>query len=123
LARDAYTYLHLPMVMGIVLFAFAMKTTLAHVHGELNVIPAVGLCGGSALYLLAYVALRWRVSRSLSRGRAVAAVGFAALVPVAVAVPALVTLALVAAIWVGLHGYELIWWREARALRRAGDTA
>jgi low temperature requirement protein LtrA len=123
LARDAYTYLHLPMVMGIVLFAFAMKTTLAHVHGELNVIPAVALCGGSALYLLAYVALRWRVSRSLSRGRAVAAVGFAALVPVAVAVPALVTLALVAAIWVGLHGYELIWWREARALRRAGDTA
>jgi low temperature requirement protein LtrA len=123
LARDAYTYLHLPMVMGIVLFAFAMKTTLAHVHGQLDVIPAVALCGGSALYLLAYVALRWRVSRSLSRGRAVAAVGFAALVPIAVAVPALVTLALVAAIWVGLHGYELIWWREARALRRAGDTA
>jgi low temperature requirement protein LtrA len=123
LARDAYTYLHLPMVMGIVLFAFAMKTTLAHVHGELNVIPAVSLCGGSALYLLAYVALRWRVSQSLSRGRAFAAVGFAALVPVAVAVPALVTLALVAAIWVGLHAYELIWWREARALRRAGDTA
>jgi low temperature requirement protein LtrA len=28
-ARDAYTYLHLPMVAGIVLFAFAMKTTLA----------------------------------------------------------------------------------------------
>ena len=35
LARDAYTYLHLPMVTGIVLFAFAMKTTLAHVGDEL----------------------------------------------------------------------------------------
>lgn len=122
LARDAYTYLHLPMVMGIVLFAFAMKTTLAHVHGELGVVPAVALCGGSALYLLAYVALRWRVSRSLSRGRAVASVGFAALVPIAVVVPALVAIALVAAIWLGLHGYELIWWREERVLRRAADT-
>ena len=67
LARDAYTYLHLPMVAGIVLFAFAMRTTLAHVHAELHVIPAVALCGGSALYLLAYVALV--AVSTLSRGR------------------------------------------------------
>jgi low temperature requirement protein LtrA len=120
LARDAYTYLHLPMVAGIVLFAFAMKPTLAHVDAELHVIPAVALCGGSALYLLAYVVLRWRVSRTLGRGRSVASVGFAALVPVAVVVPALATIALVAAVWLGLHGYELIWWREERARRRGG---
>ena len=69
LARDVYTYLHLPMVAGIVLFAFAMKTTLAHVGDELDTIPALGLCGGPALYLFAYVALRVRVSRTLGRGR------------------------------------------------------
>jgi low temperature requirement protein LtrA len=46
LARDAYTYLHLPMVTGIVLFAFALKTTLAHVGDELDTIPALALCGG-----------------------------------------------------------------------------
>src|SRR5439155_16604562 len=63
LARDAYTYLHLPMVVGIVLFAFAVRTTLTHVGDKLDTIPAVGLCGGSALYLFAYVALRLRVSR------------------------------------------------------------
>ena len=34
-------------------------------------------------------------------------------------VPALVALALVAAVWVALHAYELIWWREARAEARA----
>jgi low temperature requirement protein LtrA len=123
LARDAYTYLHLPMVAGIVLFAFAMKPTLAHVDVELDVIPAVALCGGSALNLLAYVALRWRVSRTLGRGRPVASVGFAALVPVALVVPALATIALMAAVWLGLHGYELIWWREQRARRRAGASA
>ena len=49
------------MVAGIVLFAFAMKTTLAHVGTELATIPALGLCGGPALYLLAYVGIRIRV--------------------------------------------------------------
>jgi len=119
LARDIYTYLHLPMVAGIVLFAFSMKTTLAHVGDELDTIPALGLCGGPALYLLAYVALRLRVARTLGRGRLVAAIACAALVPVAMTVPALVALALVAAVWVALHAYEIIWWREARAETRA----
>jgi low temperature requirement protein LtrA len=119
LARDVYTYLHLPMVAGIVLFAFAMKTTLAHVGDELDTIPALGLCGGPALYLLAYVALRLRVSRTLGSGRLIAAIACALLVPVAVVVPALVALTLVAVVWVALHAYEIIWWREARARTRA----
>jgi low temperature requirement protein LtrA len=119
LARDVYTYLHLPMVAGIVLFAFAMKTTLAHVGDELDTISAVGLCGGPALYLLAYVALRVRVSRTVGRGRLIAAVACALLLPIALVVPALVALTLMAAVWVVLHAYEIIWWREARARTRA----
>ena len=119
LARDLYTYLHLPMVAGIVLFAFAMKTTLADVDGELATIPALALCGGPALYLFAFVALRVRVSRTLRGGRLIAAIACALLWPVAVVVPALVALTLVAIVWVGLHTYELIWWREARAQTRA----
>ena len=119
LARDAFTYLHLPMVAGIVLFAFAMKTTLAHVGSELHAVPALALAGGPALYLLAYVALRVRVSRTFGGGRLVAGVASAALFPVALVVPALVALSLVAAVWIGLHAYELIWWRSARAETRA----
>ena len=118
LARDVYTYLHLPMVTGIVLFAFATKATLAHVGDELGTIPAVGLCGGPALYLFAYVALRVRVSRTLGHGRVGAAVACALLVPVATVVPALAALGLVAAVWVGLHAYEIVWYREARAQTR-----
>jgi low temperature requirement protein LtrA len=119
LARDVYSYLHFPMVAGIVLFAFAMKTTLADVDGELATIPALGLCGGPALYLFAFVALRVRVSRTFRGGRLIAAIAFALLWPVAVAVPALVALILVAIVWIGLHAYEIIWWREARAQTRA----
>jgi hypothetical protein len=36
---------------------------------KLDTIPAVSLCAGPALYLFAYVALRFRVSRTLGRGR------------------------------------------------------
>jgi low temperature requirement protein LtrA len=116
LARDVYTYLHLPMVAGIVLFAFAIRTTLAHVGARLGTIPALALTGGPALYLLAYVAIRVRVSGTLGHSRLLAAIACVLLLPVA---PALVALALVAAVWVGLHAYELIWWREARAQTRA----
>jgi low temperature requirement protein LtrA len=119
LARDVFTYLHLPMVAGIVLFAFAMETTLAHVGDELDTISALGLCGGPALYLSAYAALRARVTRTLGRGRLFAAVACALLFPIAITVPALVTLTLVTAVWVALHAYEIIWWREARARTRA----
>jgi low temperature requirement protein LtrA len=119
LARDAYTYAHLPMVAGIVLFAFAMRAALTHVHSELTIVPAVALCCGSAVYLIAFVALRLRVSRTLGHGRPIAAVAFALITPAAVVVPALAALALVAAVWLGLHAYELIHWREERARRRS----
>src|SRR5512133_3331599 len=71
LARDLYAYAHLPMIVGIVLFAFAMKIIVAHVGEELDAVAAFALCGGSALYLLTYSAVRSRVERrlALSRGR------------------------------------------------------
>jgi low temperature requirement protein LtrA len=123
LARDLYTYFHLPMVGGIVLFAFAMKDTLAHVGTELGTIQAVALCGGPALYLLSFVALRIRVTGSPGGGRLTAAIACALLIPVAVVVPAIVSLALVAAVWVGLHTYEIVWWRDARLRTRALGSA
>jgi low temperature requirement protein LtrA len=119
LARDVYSYLHLPMVAGIVLFAFAMQTTLAHVGEKLGTLPALGLCGGPALYLFAYVALRMRITHTVGRGRLLAAIACALLFPVALVAPALATLALITAVCIGLHAYELIWWREARAQTRA----
>jgi low temperature requirement protein LtrA len=119
LARDAYSYLHLPMVAGIVLFAFAMEVTLEHVGRKLGTIPAFALCAGPALYLLAFVLLRLRIARRLGRGRIVAAAACMALFPVAVAVPALAAVALIASVWVVFHAYELIWWHDARAEARA----
>jgi low temperature requirement protein LtrA len=125
LARDVYAYAHFPMIVGIVLFAFAMKTVIGHVDEELDSVAAFALCGGSALYLLTYSVIRSRVERRLrlSRGRFVAALALVLLLPLATVVPALAALALVTAVWVALHVYELIWWREARAESRSAVTS
>jgi low temperature requirement protein LtrA len=119
LARDLYTYAHFPMIVGIVLFAFAMKNVVAHVGDELDSVAAFALCGGSAVYLLTYSAIRLRLQRRLSRGRTLAALVLLLLIPLATAVPALAALALVAAVFLALHAYELVFWREARAESRS----
>src|SRR3954452_2968461 len=91
LARDVYAYTPLPMIIGIVLFAFAMKIIVGHVGEDLDPAPAFALCGGSVLYLLTYSAIRSRIEGrlALSRGRFAAAVLLLLVFPLATAVPAL----------------------------------
>jgi low temperature requirement protein LtrA len=114
MARDSYSYLHLPMVAGIVLFAVGVKKTLAHVGDELELVPAVTLCGGVALYLVAHILFRLRNVHSLNRQRLVVAVLLLVAIPLAAQIPALATLALVAALCAALIGYEAIRFAEAR---------
>ena len=114
MARDSYSYLHFPMVAGIVLVALGMKTTLGHVGDPLHLVPAVALLGGSALYLAAHVAFRLRNVHTLNRARLVCAVACCALVPAAVRMPALATLAALSALLVALIAFEALHYAEAR---------
>jgi low temperature requirement protein LtrA len=124
MARDSYSYLHLPMVAGIVLFAVGVKKTLEHVGDPLEIVPAISLCGGVALYLLAHIAFRLRNVHTLNRQRLVVALLLVALVPLALAIPALATLALVAGLCIGLIAYEAIRFAEARdRVRHAVEAA
>jgi low temperature requirement protein LtrA len=122
LARDAYSYLHLPMIVGIVVSAFALRVAVEDPHARLHTVPAVALCLGSTVYLLGYVGLQLRVVHGLTFGRPAAALAFAAILPAVLHVPALAALALCAAVWCALHTWELIGWREVRAVRRAGGV-
>jgi low temperature requirement protein LtrA len=115
LARDAFSYLHLPMFAGIVLVALGLKKVLAHVSDPLESVPAVALCGGVALYLLSHDAMRYRSVRSVNGRRILAAAVAAALVPAATRLDAVVSVALVAAVCVALIAYETLRHREARA--------
>jgi low temperature requirement protein LtrA len=131
LARDYYSYLHLPMIAGIVLFALGLKTTIEHVDESLDAVPAVALCGGLALYFLTHVGLRLRLVRFVRRttterpgwigpGRLATGVAMLALIPAALELPALVSLALVTAVCCALISWDVIHYREDRAeVRRA----
>jgi low temperature requirement protein LtrA len=114
IARDSYSYLHLPMIAGIVLVALGVKKTLAHVDEPLKPEAAAALFGGIALYYAGHVGFRLRNLRSVNRPRMVAVVAALALIPVAVEVDALVALAWAAALTSAVIVYEVIRFREAR---------
>jgi len=114
IARDSYTYLHLPMVAGIVVFAFGVKTTLVHVDAHLHGPAAVALCGGVALYFLALSSFKRRNVGSFNYPRLVAAAALVALAPAATRLPALLALAVVTAVACGLISYEVRRYAEAR---------
>jgi low temperature requirement protein LtrA len=123
LALHSYSYLHLPMVAGVVLFALGLKTTLGHVGEALDTVPAAALCGGAALYLFGHIAFLFRTTGRVFRRRTIAAVGLLALVPAAVAIPALAALALVSAVCSLVVAYEVLRYREARVRVRHPELA
>ena len=98
MARDSYSYLHFPMVAGIVLVALGMKKTLGHVEDPLKLVPAAALFGGAAMYLLAHVAFRYRHIKTLNTRRLGLAVLLCALIPVAVEIPALASVSMLCAL-------------------------
>jgi low temperature requirement protein LtrA len=114
MARDSYSYLHLPMIAGIILFAVGIKKTLADVGHELATVPAAALAGGVALYLVSHVLFRLRNVHTLNRQRLVVAALLLAFVPVARELPAISALAVVAGLCGGLILYEAVRFAEAR---------
>jgi low temperature requirement protein LtrA len=114
IARDSFSYLHFPMVAGIVLLALGLKKTLAHVDDPLKLVPAVATLGGTALYLLAHVAFRWRNVHRFNGQRLLCALALLALIPVAVELPALATLGIIVALLVALIAYEAVHFADLR---------
>ena len=123
LALHAYSYLHLPMIAGIVLFALGLKTTVDHPGDELATVPAVALCGGAALYLLAHIAFLFRATGRVFRRRTIGAGALLALIPLAVETPALVALGLVSAVCTFVVAYEVLRHREHRVQVRHPEVA
>ena len=123
LALHAYSYLHLPMMAGIVLFALGLKTTLGDIGATLDTVPAVALCGGAALYLLGHVAFLVRATGRVFRRRTIGGVALLALIPAALTIPALAALALVAGVCSFVVAYEALRHREHRLQVRHPELA
>jgi low temperature requirement protein LtrA len=106
LARDSYSYIHLLMVAGIVLMAFGLKVTIGHHGDDLHYVPAFALLGGLAIYLLGLVAFRYRHVHTLNRRRLGLAIVLLLLIPVATAMPALVSLGVAVVLVWTMVAYE-----------------
>ncbi|NYF54222.1 low temperature requirement protein A [Micromonospora purpureochromogenes] len=106
LARDAYTYLHLPMITGVILFALGLKDLLA--EGADPETPSWGpplgaywvavLWGGVALYLLALAACGLRALRVVRWPPVAGALLLAVLAPLGARLPELVALVALAVV-------------------------
>lgn len=124
LARDAYSYFHMPLVAGVVLTALGLKKVLEYVgdfsHHELSDplkgVALYALYGGVVLYLLGHVGFKWRTGHEIGLSRLVPALVLTALVPVAALMPALAALALLTTVMVATVSFET--WRYAEHRRR-----
>jgi low temperature requirement protein LtrA len=122
LATDSYTFLHLPLIAGIVLVALGLKKSFLyiadtehHTPGEaLHGVPIWTLTGGLALYLIALSALRKRNLGSWNVQRLALGILLVAATPLLEHVPAAVLLLVVAALVLGLIAFERLRFAEWR---------
>jgi low temperature requirement protein LtrA len=129
LARDAYTFLHFPMVAGIVLLALGLKKVLEyvgdtehhHLEDPLKGIGLYALFFGVVLYLLGHVGFKWRTSRRLGVSRLITAALAVAAVPALGKAPALAQLAVLTGLLTGLVAFEAVRFSRERDELRHGS--
>jgi low temperature requirement protein LtrA len=122
IATDSYTFLHLPLIAGIVLVALGLKKALLyiadtehHVPGEaVHGVAIWALTGGLALYLVALSSLRRRNLGSWNVQRLMLAVLLLAATPLLEHLPAAALVGIIAALVLGLITFERIRWAQWR---------
>ena len=102
LARDGYTYLHAAIVAGVIVSAVGDELVIAHPTEELPDGELAAVVCGPALYLLAHVALRLRMTATISPRRLAGAIACLAIGAVGTFAPALVVAALLFAVLVAV---------------------
>ena len=106
LARDAYTYLHIPIVAGVILSAVGDDLLIAHPHSVLASVGVASLLGGPVLFLLGESLFRRRMIASTSTKRASVILALIALGLLGGTLSALALSAIVVAMLIGLAVWE-----------------
>jgi low temperature requirement protein LtrA len=119
LARDAFTYLHVAIVAGVILSAVGDELVIAHPTDVLPGAEVATVVAGPGLYLLAHVALRLRMTGTISVKRLSGSLACVAVGGVGTFAPGLVVLALLVTVLVAVIAAEQL----AAARRRARGEA
>ena len=115
LARDAYTYLHVVIVAGVIVSAVGDELVIAHPTEVLPGFEVTAVVAGPAIYLLAHALFRLRIAGSVSWKRLGGALACLVVGLLGAFVPALVVGALLIAVLVAVIASEYV----AAARRRA----
>jgi low temperature requirement protein LtrA len=108
LARDAYTYLHVVMVAGVIVAAVGDELVIAHPSDELPGEEVAAVVAGPAIYLLAHALFRMRMAGTISWKRLGGALACVVVGAVGTALPALVLAVLVTAVLVAVIAAEQV---------------
>jgi low temperature requirement protein LtrA len=117
LGRDVFTYLHLPIIAGIVLMAVGDELVIAHPDEALELSGALTLLGGPALYLVGLVGCLLRIGHGTSWPTVITVVVLVGAIPLAPLVSGMATIGFLVVVLVGL---AIVDHRRARANRIAG---
>jgi low temperature requirement protein LtrA len=117
-ATDAYTYLHFPILVGIIITALGIEVATSHPtdfeHG-IGYFGAIALCGGTSLFLAGTGFFWRRLAGWWPWTRLGSGVILLAVIPAVAVLPALGALGAVTALVVALlFAEELLdrWWRD-----------
>ncbi|HEX5910758.1 MAG TPA: low temperature requirement protein A [Thermoleophilaceae bacterium] len=113
IARDGYTYLHVLMIAGVIVSAVGDELVIAHPEEHLHGAELAAVAAGPAIYLMAHVLFRLRMTHTVSVPRLTGAAICVALGLVGGQISALALAVLLLAVLVGV-----ILWEQRRAARR-----
>jgi low temperature requirement protein LtrA len=127
LARNAFSFAHYPLVVGIVLVALGLKEVLEYVGDTghhtltdpLHGVPLAALVGGVVVYLLAHVVFKWLTVHTWSYFRLATAGALLLAWPLLGKVPAIGQLAVIAALLLACLVVESVVHAEDRRRIRA----
>jgi low temperature requirement protein LtrA len=115
MARDAYTYLHVVLVAGIIVSAVGDELVIAHPSEPLADAEVAAVVAGPAIYLLAHTLFRLRLTGTIGWRRLTAAAACVVAGLIAGGADALVLAAIVLAVLIGVIVAEsLVAARRAR---------
>jgi low temperature requirement protein LtrA len=127
IATDAYTYLHFPILVGIIITALGIEVATSHLteleHG-IGWFGAIALCAGASLFLSGTGFFWRRLAGWWPWTRLGSGVILLAVIPGIAMLPALIALAAVTALVIALlFAEELLdrWWRD-RAAPMTGES-
>lgn len=97
-ARNLFSFGHLPVVLGVVLYAVVVHEVVGHAGAPLHVELRAVLAGSIALFFIGFMGMQWQIGRTVVPERPLAILAIAVLAAVSGSLPGAATVAIAAVI-------------------------